>query len=186
MNFRFYWTQLYNKWRSIKIPLRKKFYVGQDLDGNTFWEFENKNMPSRPRRIVQLRNRTQAYIDYKLPPQWNQWLRYVRHDPPTIEELQNEELRLATLKQRILEADARWKSIPLKTKSNIKDDVPISNLNNAFIGDFKISDSKEPNAFEDRTLDPSLKNKAENQLRSQPNSNEFRHEVWSQKPLKRQ
>ena len=118
--------------------------IGFDLEGNTFWEFKNYNVPGRMRRLVELR-RSIPYVDYKMPrkyfmrtvtipdktlrlesyhfiiAQWNQWLRSVRDHPPTLNELMAEEYRLATLGERIKAADARWRSIPLKEK-------PVSHL----------------------------------------------------------
>ncbi|KAK9473162.1 uncharacterized protein V1510DRAFT_402542 [Dipodascopsis tothii] len=105
----------YYKWRALRnVPFRKKFFVGFDLDGNTFWEFYSDLNPGRMRRLVELRRSIPSYVDYKMPPQWNQWLRAVRPDPPTMEELMAEEQRLNTLSRRVAAADARWKSIPLR------------------------------------------------------------------------
>ncbi|KAK9449131.1 uncharacterized protein V1518DRAFT_417242 [Limtongia smithiae] len=113
--------ELYLRWKGWrKVPFRTKFFIGMDLEGNTFWEFENRNNPGRPRRIVELLGPKKAYIDYKLPPQWNQWLRHVRIDPPSIEELDGEQSRLAGLAAKVAAADARWRSVPLK-------DSPVAN-----------------------------------------------------------
>lgn len=44
--------------------------------------------------------------------QWHQWLRYVRHEPPSIEEQQQDILRQQQLKQLARLADERWASKP--------------------------------------------------------------------------
>lgn len=109
------WKQMVHKWRSARnVPLRTKFFVGYDLDGNTFWEFQNYNDPARMRRIVEYRNPKLNYVDYKLPPQWVQWLRHNRPSHPTLQELYADQVRQENLKGLIREADQRWKEVPLK------------------------------------------------------------------------
>lgn len=107
--------QAYLKWCSLRtVPFRKKFFIGYDLDGNTYWEFHNYNNPYRPRRIVEYRETNLNWVDYKMPPQWMQWLRYTRPHYPTLEELYNDKVRQEVLKLKVKAADERWKSIPLK------------------------------------------------------------------------
>lgn len=107
--------QLYFKWRSLRnVPFRKKFFIGYDLDGNTFWEFRNYNDPARMRRIVEYRIPNLNYVDYKIPPQWVQWLRHNRPTSPTLEELLADFQRQQQLKGLVQQAEERWKSIPLK------------------------------------------------------------------------
>ncbi|KAK9237807.1 hypothetical protein V1525DRAFT_402974 [Lipomyces kononenkoae] len=106
---------LYLRWKALrKVPFRKRFLIGTDLEGNTFWEWHNLNNPGRPRRMVQLRTAKKDYVDYKLPPQWNQWLRHVRGLPPTIKELMQDEARIAGIQAKVEAAEQRWKSVPLK------------------------------------------------------------------------
>lgn len=81
---------------------------GMDLEGNTFWEFRDRLHPSRPRRIMNFKNKEGNYADYKVVPQWHQWLRSTRIDPPTISELEADVVRMQVLKQRAAIADARW------------------------------------------------------------------------------
>lgn len=60
--------QMYYKWRALRtVPFRKRFFVGYDLDGNTYWEFFNPNNPFRPRRIVDYRIPNKNWVDYKMP-----------------------------------------------------------------------------------------------------------------------
>lgn len=48
------------------VPFRTKFFVGYDLDGNTYWEFKNHNDPYKLRRIVEYRIPRLNLIDYKI------------------------------------------------------------------------------------------------------------------------
>ncbi|AWU74675.1 uncharacterized protein C5L36_0A12510 [Pichia kudriavzevii] len=94
------WKQLYYKWRSIRgVPLRKKFFVGYDLEANTYWEFYLDRQQTRPRRLVEPYKPQPLLFDYfnKLPIQWTQWLRYTRRVPPTIEEILKDEERIRNL-----------------------------------------------------------------------------------------
>ncbi|KAK9376179.1 uncharacterized protein V1513DRAFT_423656 [Lipomyces chichibuensis] len=110
-----FFRSLYLRWKALrKVPFRKRFLIGTDLEGNTFWEWRNLNNPGRQRRMVELRTAKRDYVDYKLPPQWNQWLRHVRIVPPTIEELMQDEARIAGIQAKIQAAEKRWKSVPLK------------------------------------------------------------------------
>jgi NADH dehydrogenase [ubiquinone] 1 alpha subcomplex assembly factor 2 len=43
---------------------------------------------------------------------WIQWLRHTRHEAPTINEQQLDEIRQAQVKQLAAQADARWASKP--------------------------------------------------------------------------
>ncbi|CAN6664920.1 hypothetical protein TRVA0_036S00936 [Trichomonascus vanleenenianus] len=116
--------QMYHKWRALKsVPFRKKWFIGYDLDGNTFWEFQNYNDPLRMRRIVEYKAKNLNYVDYKIPPQWHQWLRHNRPASPTLEELAADKIRQDALKGLIREADERWKSIPLKKEYQDKQEV---------------------------------------------------------------
>ncbi|KAL2861457.1 hypothetical protein BJX68DRAFT_222575 [Aspergillus pseudodeflectus] len=82
-------NSLWFKWKSLRLPWRRSFLVGHDLSGNTFWEFKDTLNSGRFRRIVKPRPRTH-YSDLELSPQWHQWLRYVRPEPPSIKEQQDD------------------------------------------------------------------------------------------------
>lgn len=110
--------QLYHLWKSKRnVPFRKKFFVGYDLDGNTFWEFQNYNDPKRMRRIVDYQQKRLNYVDYKLSPQWMQWLRFNRPSHPTLDELIQDQKRQMELKGLVKMANERWKSVPLKASA---------------------------------------------------------------------
>ncbi|MCJ1282719.1 hypothetical protein MMC26_002044 [Xylographa opegraphella] len=119
--------RLYFKWRSLKLPWRRRwlvgmvfllhfnrwYYAGQcsDLSGNTFWEFKDSLTAGRLRRIAEADPRVH-YSDIKLSPQWHQWLRHTRADPPSLEEQQLDIQRQAQLKQLARLADERWAAKP--------------------------------------------------------------------------
>ncbi|KAB8079220.1 hypothetical protein BDV29DRAFT_165125 [Aspergillus leporis] len=104
-------NSLWFKWKSLRLPWRKSFLVGSDLSGNTFWEFKDALNTARYRRIVKFNPKTH-YADVQVTPQWHQWLRYVRADPPSIQEQQADILRQLQIKQLAKLADERWASKP--------------------------------------------------------------------------
>ena len=94
-------------WESLPLSL------GLDLQGNTFWEFRDtlSSHTNRMRRIVQYPASTH-YSDIKISPQWHQWLRHTRSDPPSLTEQSQDVLRQQNLKVLAAEADARWAAKP--------------------------------------------------------------------------
>ncbi|KAI1325159.1 hypothetical protein F5Y16DRAFT_401620 [Xylariaceae sp. FL0255] len=120
--FRKAWLQ----WKALRLPWRKRFLVGLDLQGNTYWEFRlargdqppplsatsNKNLSQTQtpfRRLVHY-PRSTHYSEVKVPPAWHQWLRYQREFPPTIQEQTAEVQRQERIKVLAAEADARWEA----------------------------------------------------------------------------
>ncbi|KAK5664012.1 hypothetical protein OQA88_226 [Cercophora sp. LCS_1] len=100
------------KWKMLRLPWRRKFLVGSDLQGNTFWEFRVSNDPGfdgRWRRIVHYPRKTH-HGDVKVSPAWHQWLRNTRKDPPTLEEQEADVIRQERMKMLAAEADARWET----------------------------------------------------------------------------
>ncbi|KAL6232736.1 hypothetical protein BDW75DRAFT_13340 [Aspergillus navahoensis] len=85
-------NSLWFKWKSLRLPWRRSFLVGYDLAGNTYWEFRDRLNAGRFRRILKPPSRTH-YGDVEVSPQWHQWLRYVRAEPPSIQEQQEDLLR---------------------------------------------------------------------------------------------
>ncbi|KAJ5640647.1 hypothetical protein N7528_000272 [Penicillium herquei] len=104
-------NSLWFKWKSLRLPWRKSFLVGQDLAGNTFWEFKDQLNAGRYRRIVKFDPKTH-YGDVQVTPQWHQWLRYVRPTAPTLEEQRQDLVRQAQMKELARLADERWASKP--------------------------------------------------------------------------
>ncbi|KAI7774242.1 hypothetical protein LA080_009042 [Diaporthe eres] len=108
--------QTWYKWKALRLPWRKRFLVGLDLQGNTYWEFRDvRGDPSDPRtrwrRIVQYPRDTH-YGEVKVPPQWHQWLRHTRDAPPSIPEQHAEVRRQHQMRLLAAEADARWAAKP--------------------------------------------------------------------------
>jgi len=101
------------RWKSLKLPWRKRFLVGLDLQGNTFWEFRDtlSSHKHRMRRIVQYPSSTH-YSEIKISPQWHQWLRHTRSNPPSLTEQSQDVIRQQNLKVLAAEADARWAAKP--------------------------------------------------------------------------
>ncbi|EAU36480.1 predicted protein [Aspergillus terreus NIH2624] len=104
-------NSLWFKWKSLRLPWRKSFLVGTDLSGNTYWEFKDSLNAGRFRRIVKFHPKTH-YADVQVTPQWHQWLRYLRPNPPSIEEQKNDLIRQAQIKHLARLADERWASKP--------------------------------------------------------------------------
>lgn len=95
--------------------------IGLDLRGNTYWQFldqrHDKSIPDaalRWRRIVQY-PRSAHYSDVKVPPQWHQWLRHQREEPPSLDEQAADVVRQEQMKMLAAEADARWEAKPSLT-----------------------------------------------------------------------
>ncbi|KAJ5769974.1 uncharacterized protein N7511_002025 [Penicillium nucicola] len=102
-------NSLWFKWKALRLPWRKSILVGQDLAGNTFWEFKDVLNAARYRRIVRFDPKTH-FSDVQVTPQWHQWLRHVRQNPPSIEEQKQDLVRQAQMKELARLADERWAS----------------------------------------------------------------------------
>lgn len=92
------------------IPFRKKFFVGYDLHGNTYWEFTVDGNMQRLRRIMEPYKELLFKADYfrNVPPQWHQWLRRTRNSPPSLQELVNDQMRQTKMKILAQQADEKW------------------------------------------------------------------------------
>ncbi|KAI8228046.1 NADH-ubiquinone oxidoreductase assembly factor N7BML [Colletotrichum sp. SAR 10_77] len=101
------------KWKSLRLPWRKRFLIGRDLQGYTYWEFREQrgDGPGRFRRIVHY-PRSTYLSDVKVSPLWHQWLRHTREHPPSLEEQSSEVVRQERMKLLAAQADARWEAKP--------------------------------------------------------------------------
>ncbi|KAF1831732.1 hypothetical protein BDW02DRAFT_590920 [Decorospora gaudefroyi] len=99
------------QWKMKRFPWRKKWLVGFDLHGNTFWEFKDALHSLRNRRIAHY-SRSTHYGDVQISPSWMQWLRHTRFDPPSVTEQHQDLIRQARMKSLAAQADARWASVP--------------------------------------------------------------------------
>jgi NADH dehydrogenase [ubiquinone] 1 alpha subcomplex assembly factor 2 len=95
----------------MRLPWRRKWLIGFDLEGNTFWEFKDALHAGRTRRIVKYSHWVH-HSDVNLPPQWVQWLRQTRFEPPSLAEQQADVVRQAQMKMLAAQADARWAAKP--------------------------------------------------------------------------
>lgn len=74
------------------------------MKGNTYWEnYTSRNKRVKPRRIWHPYQQQMFIFDYfdKLPIQWLQWLRFSRYKAPTVQELVDDEKRLARIKKLV-------------------------------------------------------------------------------------
>ncbi|KAI1430822.1 hypothetical protein GGR50DRAFT_690200 [Xylaria sp. CBS 124048] len=105
------------QWKALRLPWRKRFLVGLDLQGNTYWEFrlargDDPVSATTPFRRIVHYPRSVHYGDIKVPPAWHQWLRYQRDRPPSLQEQSTEAMRQERIKALAAEADARWAAKP--------------------------------------------------------------------------
>ncbi|KAF2468449.1 uncharacterized protein BDR25DRAFT_335316 [Lindgomyces ingoldianus] len=103
--------RLWYNWKMKQLPWRKKWLVGFDLQGNTFWEFKDALHSNRNRRIVKY-SRWTHYSDVNVGPLWMQWLRHTRFEPPSLAEQQANVVRQERIKLLAAQADARWAAKP--------------------------------------------------------------------------
>lgn len=106
------WKRILHKFQKRRdIPFRKRFFVGYDLHGNTYWEFTPDGNMLHLRRKLEPYQETIFKADYAptIPPQWLQWLRRTRDVPPTLQELIDDQLRQERIKILAKQADERWK-----------------------------------------------------------------------------
>lgn len=111
-------AQAWYRWRALRLPWRKRFFVGHDLKGNTYWEFGRARGPAaaspdgpRVRRIVHY-PRSTPYSEVRVSPLWHQWLRHARPDAPSFAEQRANVLRQERVKLLAAQADARWEAKP--------------------------------------------------------------------------
>ncbi|EGV65976.1 hypothetical protein PSN45_003209 [Yamadazyma tenuis] len=107
------WRRLIHQFQIRRdIPFRKKFFVGYDLHGNTYWEFSLDGNMNRLRRKMEPYQEYMFKADYfsTVPPPWLQWLRRTRVEPPTLQELMAEQIRQDGIKMLASQADEKWQS----------------------------------------------------------------------------
>ncbi|KAK5957443.1 hypothetical protein OHC33_001817 [Knufia fluminis] len=106
-------SNLWLKWKSLRLPWRRTFLAGRDLHGNTYWEFRSPSSPTRMRRIVKAASGSHIHhsdIQALVSPLWHQWLRHTRADAPSMQEQEGDVMRQIQLKEGARLADARWES----------------------------------------------------------------------------
>ncbi|KAG5418549.1 hypothetical protein I9W82_004077 [Candida metapsilosis] len=117
------WKRLLHKWQAKRnVPFRRKFFMGYDLYGNTYWEFTIDGNMTRLRRKLEPFKEEIFKVDYfkTIPPQWLQWLRRTRFDAPSLDELVSDQLRQQRLKILAQQADQKWQLEKLRLEEENK------------------------------------------------------------------
>ncbi|GAA6106416.1 NADH dehydrogenase [ubiquinone] 1 alpha subcomplex assembly factor 2 isoform X1 [Tachysurus ichikawai] len=96
-----------------------KEHVGTDNLGNKYFYIpEQKTWTGRhvrARRFVEAFNPTESeYLEGSIPSEWDAWIRGRRKDPPTIEELLNNEQYREQIKIKAQEAEEKDKELQAK------------------------------------------------------------------------
>ncbi|CAG8571117.1 3178_t:CDS:1 [Paraglomus brasilianum] len=109
-------------WRSLRLPWRTRVYVGSDLSGNTYYESLTR-FHDRTRRTVDL-NRpipVAEYREHDLPVQWQSWLKHTRFDPPTLQELEEDERRKRVMKEKVKLLESQYADEKRKRLENAEE-----------------------------------------------------------------
>lgn len=144
-------TQFWHKWKALRrVPFRKSWFVGYDLEGNSYWEMIDHNNPHRLRRKVSLDRPYFHFSDFKPHPMWMQWLQFTRPTAPSLIDLVNDAKRLNRMKLLALQAEEKWKSVPLKSSTTPVHEDP--RIGTAWGGSKPAESRVEPSA--ESTEDP--------------------------------
>lgn len=103
----------YGRWQTLRLPWRKTFFRGFDLDGNKYFESYNPLNPAKYRRTVKYVH-DGHYTDNNVTPQWMAWLRHTKKDAPTLDELYQEVARIHQTQHNALLVQQRWEEEKLK------------------------------------------------------------------------
>lgn len=115
------WRQIWHRWKSLRgVPLRRSWFVGYDLEGNSFWEFRIERGGKLRRRVEYLEKRGSIaeYSMKKVDPRWSSWLTFTRPTPPSLHELVAEEQRQQVMKLLAAQADQRWRNESVLAEDN--------------------------------------------------------------------
>lgn len=177
------WKQLYYKWRSLKnIPFRKKFFVGYDLDANTYWEFYLDKNQQRPRRLVQPYSPESLLFNYfdKIPIQWSQWLKFARKTPPSIFDILNDQERIKKLQimANFKDSEQQYNKQLKQSKIDSNLQKELSKLNNNASNAAKIVQRSGYDL--DNLTHKEIKHKSNEKLKTDSSSlNDKKNDPWS-------
>ncbi|CAI5759837.1 unnamed protein product [Candida verbasci] len=160
----------YPWWKIIKfkfqarrdVPFRRKWFVGYDLYGNTYWEFTIDGNLSRLRRKTEPYKPELFQVDYfkNIPPQWLQWLRRTRERPPSLNELIEDQLRQQRLKILSQQADVKWRNEKMRLENELSmklqnelDKAKIENEEYKKIQEKQSENNEDPWRLADETRD---------------------------------
>ena len=113
-----YFTRLYTWWLTLRLPWRRRFLAGVDLQQNRYFYFRPTLGHRGPlRRIMQpsstaifrSKGTLPVYSDVQVPIQWHQWLRFTRSEAPTTDELWADEVRKEGMKGLVAGVEQRWR-----------------------------------------------------------------------------
>lgn len=100
-------TSIFNR---ITNAVSRRQLVGRDALGNAFYrkvevdlsgsEFERRTM------VPADRGNHSSYNPLSVPSQWRQWLSKTRNDPPTVEEMEQDAIRVSQLQTRVMQLNA--------------------------------------------------------------------------------
>ncbi|PTB67460.1 hypothetical protein BBK36DRAFT_1116397 [Trichoderma citrinoviride] len=162
-------AQAWYKWKALRLPWRRRFFIGFDLQGNTFWEFRHHRGASdsgeRWRRIVSYPRSTHL-SSVKVSPQWHQWLRHARREPPSLDEQRAEAVRQERIKLLAAQADARWEAKPrvmedpLQPMARERQRLPLAADEGAGV---KAADATAETTTTTTNTEPAQSNKAESE-----------------------
>ncbi|TDZ61628.1 NADH-ubiquinone oxidoreductase assembly factor N7BML [Colletotrichum trifolii] len=165
------------KWKSLRLPWRKRFLVGRDLQGYTYWEFREVrgDGPGRFRRIVHY-PRSVYVSEVKVSPLWHQWLRHTREHPPNLEEQTREAFRQERIKVLAAQADARWEAKPRVMDAPGEEmGQPVPALNTAQTQPI----APELESTNANKIDAAEAAETEQKQEAPPSKKKFGHDPWS-------
>ncbi|KAI5475342.1 NADH:ubiquinone oxidoreductase, 17.2kDa subunit [Pseudohyphozyma bogoriensis] len=92
---------------------KEKFFVGTDLEGNRFYERPSLETPDNWRaakRTVEyaVKKPLSEYGFQSIPVQWSSWMRRTRREAPSMEELEQDMLRQARLKENVMRLEQQY------------------------------------------------------------------------------
>ncbi|XP_060070398.1 NADH dehydrogenase [ubiquinone] 1 alpha subcomplex assembly factor 2-like [Ylistrum balloti] len=90
------------------LVLSKSNFIGEDHFGNKYYEriADEKRQKKGYRYVKSYDGQRKVNSELEIPTEWNAWLRNSRNNPPTIEEIERNNLLMMRTRQRALEVDA--------------------------------------------------------------------------------
>ncbi|CAG5118280.1 unnamed protein product [Candidula unifasciata] len=120
---------------SLFIMKQKDTYVGSDQYGNKYFErVEDKGHGMRASRYIEEPKNVETHYLPEVPVEWNAWLRGLRKEPPTPEEIEANHKQMLKTKLRAAELEKKYPSKkPLITpRDGVAEDIKSNIKNIAF------------------------------------------------------
>ncbi|BFY99987.1 hypothetical protein BsWGS_03027 [Bradybaena similaris] len=129
--------RLFVNFKNSLFTLKQKdTFVGSDQYGNKYFErVEDKNHNLRASRYIKEPKNVEADYLPEVPVEWNAWLRGLRKDPPTPEEIEANRVKMMKTKLRAAELEKKYPSNkPLITSPHkgVTEDIKSNVQNIAF------------------------------------------------------